>query len=295
MSVAVPRLRSLLFVPAQVERFVARAHERGADAVILDLEDAVPVDQKGAARATIAGSLAQLSRHGALAMVRVNHGLLDLARDLDAAVWPGLTALVLPKVESADWICEIADAVAGLERHRGLAQGAIRFILQIETPSALPRLDLIARAHPRVLAMTLGPEDFCAALGGRPGDDLLIGPNLAVLCAARSAGLVPLGFPGGIGDYSDLPAFRTMTQRARAMGFRGALVVHPNQVAILNETMMPSADELSWAQRVVAAGRTAEMEGRGAFEVDGRMADAPVVRRAAEIMAMAGVSGDFAQ
>ena len=184
MSAAPQRLRSLLFVPAHIDRFVARAHERSADAVVLDLEDAVPAAAKDTARAALADALGRVTQCGARAAVRVNHNLLDLARDLDAAVRPGLFALVLPKVESASWIVEIADAVAMLEAQRGMPAGRVRLLLQIETPSALPHLDAIARAHPRVLAMTLGPEDFCASLGGAPCDDLLLGPNLQVLCAA---------------------------------------------------------------------------------------------------------------
>lgn len=287
MSAAPQRLRSLLFVPAHVDRFVARAHERSADAVVLDLEDAVPAAAKGTARAALSEALGRVTQRGALAVVRVNHNLLDLARDLDAAVRPGLSALVLPKVESASWIVEIADAVAILEAQRGITAGRVRLILQIETPSALIHLDAIARAHPRVLAITLGPEDFCASLGGAPCDDLLLGPNLQVLCAARAAGIVPLGFIGSIGDYGDLDAFRATVRRARRMGFRGALVVHPNQVAILNEELTPSPDEQAWARRVMVADAIARREGRGAFEVDGRMVDAPVVRRAVEILAMA--------
>ena len=150
-----PRWRSLLFVPAHVERFVARAHERGADGVILDLEDAVPAEEKPTARAGLAGAAARVGRGGAAVLVRVNRGLRALALDLEAAVIPGVAALVLPKVESADWVREVADAVGELELERGLAPGAVRLVLQIETPAALPRLAEIAAADPRAAAMTL--------------------------------------------------------------------------------------------------------------------------------------------
>lgn len=286
-----PHWRSLMFVPAHVERFVAHAHERGADAIILDLEDAVPVSSKPAARNALPTALRSVAQHGATAMVRVNHGLLDLARDLDAAIRPGLGALVLPKVESADWVREIADAVFQLENERGLLPGHVRFIIQIETPAALDHLVAIAGAHPRVAAMTLGPEDFCAALGGQPCDELLLGPNLAVLCAARTVGIVPLGFVGSIGDYADLDAFAAMVRRARRMGFRPALVVHPNQVTVLARELAPTSEEVSWAQRVIAADATARANGQGTSAVDGHMVDAPVVRRAADIIAMNNVRG----
>ena len=287
MTIAQPRMprwRSLLFVPAHVERFVAGAHKRHADAVILDLEDSVPLAQKPGARTVLPHSITSVSQRGAAAMVRVNHSLRALAQDLEAAVVPGLAALVLPKVESVAFIREVADAVTELEIERSLSPGSVRFVLQIETPAALFGLLSIATAHPRVAAMTLGPEDLSAALGGTPEPDALLGPNLAVLYAARAAGLLPLGFVGSIATYSDLDAFRETVRQARRLGFRGAMVVHPAQIPILNEAFAPTAEELEWARRVVAACAEAGAQGRGAFELDGRMIDAPIVRRAEDIL-----------
>ena len=276
--------RSLLFVPAHVDRFIARAHERGADGVILDLEDAVPAAEKPGAREKLAASIASVGRNGTAALVRVNHGLRALARDLEAAVAPGLSALVLPKVEEAGFVREVAEALSELELERGLPPGGVRLVLQVETPGALFALPNIAAAHPRVAAMTLGPEDYSAAIGGVPEADTLFTPNYAVLCAARAAGIVPLGFVGSIGAFSDLEAFAETARRARRLGFRGALVVHPSQVGVLNEAFAPTAEEVDWARRVVAGDRAARAQGRGAFQLDGRMVDPPVVRRAEEIL-----------
>ncbi|HEY8613967.1 MAG TPA: CoA ester lyase, partial [Roseomonas sp.] len=248
---AAPRWRSLLFVPAHVERFIARAHERGADGVILDLEDAVPAAEKPAARAMLRASIDSITRNGTAAMVRVNHNLRYLGQDLEAAVLPGLAALVLPKVEDAGFVRDVADAVAELEAERGLPPGGIKLILQVETPGALFVLPAIAGAHPRVAAMTLGPEDYSAAIGGVPEPDTLFTPNYAVLCAARAAGILPLGFVGSIGAYSDIAAFAETARRARRLGFRGALIVHPSQVAPLNDAFAPTAEELDWARRVM--------------------------------------------
>ena len=285
---AAPRWRSLLFVPAHVPRFVEGAHKRGADGYILDLEDAVPAEGKQAARDALPHSIAAVSRDGAAAMVRVNHGLRMLARDVEAAIVPGLTALVVPKVENAGYVLELADAVAEIEAERGMRAGGVRFVLQVETPTAFPHLDAIAGAHPRIAAMMLGPEDYAAAMGGVPDPDTLLAPNFCVLRAARAAGIVPLGFIDSIGAYSDLDAFRETVARARRHGFRGALAVHPAQVQILNEGFGPTASEIDWARRVVAGDAAARAEGRGAFELDGRMVDPPVVRRAADILAAVG-------
>ncbi|MER8542957.1 CoA ester lyase [Mesorhizobium sp. M1334] len=284
---SVPRWRSLLFVPAHVPRFVETAHERGADGVILDLEDSVPQDQKAESRRQLSASVAKVGRMGASVLVRVNRGLRALAADLDAAVMAGVDALVLPKTDSAEWILEMANAVSELERERNLSLGRIRFLALIETPGALQRLAAIASAHPRMVAMALGPEDFSAAVGGAPEFDLLLTPNLSVLFAARAAGLLPLGFIGSIGEFSDTHKVREAAVHARRLGFSGALAIHPAQVAIFNEAFSPNAQELAWARRVVAAENNAATRGLSAFSLNGKMVDPPVVRRAHEILALA--------
>ncbi|MES0157036.1 CoA ester lyase [Mesorhizobium sp. M0018] len=286
-AMSVPRWRSLLFVPAHVPRFVEDAHERGADGVILDLEDSVPQDQKGGARRQLPEAVAKVARKGAAVLVRVNRGLRALAADLDAAVMAGVDALVLPKTDSAEWVLEIANAVSELERERNLPLGRIRFLAQIETPGALQNLAAIASAHPRMVAMALGPEDFTAAVGGAPEFDLLLTPNLSVLFAARAAGLLPLGFVGSIGEFSDTHKLCEAAAHARRLGFAGALAIHPTQVAIFNEAFSPSAGELEWARSVVAADNDAATRGLSAFSLNGKMVDPPVVRRAHEILALA--------
>ncbi len=282
------RWRSLLFVPSHVDRFVSRAHERGADGVILDLEDAVPPAEKPGARERLAASIASAGRNGAAVMVRANHGLRDLVRDLEAAVVPGLTAIVLPKVEEPGFVREVAAAIDELETERGIKAGTVRLVLQVETPAAMFALPAIAGAHPRVAAMTLGPEDYVAALGAVSEPEALFQPSYAVLLAARAAGILPLGFVGSLANTTDLAALASQAQQARRLGFRGAMIVHPAQVPILNEAFSPTAEEIAWAKRVVEADAKARAEGRGAFMVDGRMADPPVVRRAEDILARAG-------
>ncbi|WP_032918495.1 HpcH/HpaI aldolase/citrate lyase family protein [Mesorhizobium erdmanii] len=283
-----PRWRSLLFVPAHVSRFVENAHDRGADGIILDLEDSVPQDRKSEARLQLPESVTKVGRRGASVLVRVNRGMRALAADLDAAVMAGVDALLLPKVDSAEWVSEVANVVTELEQERNLALGSMRFLAQIETPGALQRLAAIASASPRMVAMALGPEDFSAAVGAAPEFDLLLAPNLAVLFAARAAGLLPLGFIGSIGEFSDTRKFRENAMHARRLGFAGALAIHPAQLAILNEAFSPGTEELDWACRVVAAQKDAARRGLCAFAIDGKMIDPPVVRRAHEILTLAG-------
>jgi citrate lyase subunit beta / citryl-CoA lyase len=155
----------------------------------------------------------------------------------------------------------------------------------VETASAFLRLGEIARAHPRVVAMTLGSEDFATAIGMVPEAENLFFPKQQMVIAARAAGIMPMGFVGSIADFRDLDAFRSTIRRSRRLGFVGAPCIHPSQVTILNQEFAPSADEIAHAERVVAAYEKATAEGVGAIQIDGRMIDVPIVERAQALLA----------
>jgi len=144
----------------------------------------------------------------------------------------------------------------------------------------------IAKADRRIVALTLGGEDFALAMGMLPTAEALMMPKQQLAIAARSAGILPLGFIGTVADYKDLDAFRATVRRSRRLGFRGASVIHPSQIAILNEEFAPSAEEVASARRIVAAYREAVAAGRGSIAVDGKMIDVPVVERANETLAI---------
>ncbi len=277
--------RSLLYVPANNRRFIDKAHTRGADAVILDLEDSVPAGERGKARAMLKESAAAVGQAGADVVVRVNRPDDEAARDLDAAVIPEIAALMLPKCDDAAHVRRLADKVAKLESARGMKNGAVRFVVMVESPKALFKADEIAAAHPRIAAAVLGGEDFAAAAGMDPDPETLYLPKLMVLFAARAAGVVPLGMIGTVADYQDLDAVRAVIRRSRKFGFEGASCIHPSVVPILNEEMAPSAAEVDLARRIVDAYREAEGRGRGAIAVDGKMVDVPVAERAEALLA----------
>jgi citrate lyase subunit beta/citryl-CoA lyase len=280
-------LRSLLFVPAADDRLFDSACTKGSDAVILDLEDGTHATRKAAAREGLQARYQRLETVGKAVAVRVNGDLLTLVQDLRAAVWPGLDLLVLPKVEHARDVQLIATAVATLEAERGLAPGHVRLLLQIESAVALPRLHDIAAAHPRVMGMMLGSEDFSLDLGGLPGEDLLLTPSLMVLHAARAAGIQPIGFVASIAALGDVDSFRRVLDRARALGFRGAVIVHPKFIEAVNDCYTPSAEQLAQAQAIVNAFDAADKQGLGAVRVGELMVDKPVYRRALGLLANA--------
>lgn len=274
--------RSMLFVPANNEKFVLKSHTRGADAIILDLEDSVPSDQKKVARKALRAAVSHLRSHNIDVLVRINVEE-DLAiLDLKTIIGLDVSAIIVAKADTAYQVSRISDHINRLENEKN-AVTSLTLIALIESVDALLHLDGIAHS-PRVSAMTLGPEDFCASAGMEPTADGLLFPNQQVLFSCRRAGITPMGFVGSIADYDDLDAFRAMARRASSLGFEGAFCIHPKQVAVLNEEFSLSPSVIKWAKNVVEAYEFAKVEGKGAFMVDGKMVDRPVIIRARRIL-----------
>jgi citrate lyase subunit beta / citryl-CoA lyase len=275
-----PVWRSMLFVPVTAQRFVDGAARRGADAIILDLEDAVAASEKARARTLVPEAARIVSRGGADVVVRINRPMRMTVRDLEAVIGPGVQAIAMPKAESAQHVQLVAEIIDELEAERGMPPGATKMLAMVETASAFFNIAEIARAHPRLVALTLGAEDFATSAGILPEAEPLTMPKQMAVFAARAAGIMPMGFIGSIAEFHDLDAFRETIRRSRRFGFIGASVIHPSQVPILNEEFRPSAAEVEHASRVVAAYDKALAEGVGAVTVDGKMIDVPVVDRA---------------
>jgi citrate lyase subunit beta/citryl-CoA lyase len=285
MTGPLPVWRSMMFVPVNVDKFVEGAHARGADVIILDLEDSILPKDKEHARTLVAAAAPRVARGGADVLVRINRPWRLCLRDLEALVSPQVCGVMLPKAESADHVRLVAEVLDELEAERGTAQGHTRIIPMIETADAFFRMREIAGAHPRVVALTLGSEDFALSAGMVPEAEGLLYPKQQVVFAARAAGVLPLGFVGTVADYKDLDAFRATVRRSRRLGFTGASVIHPSQIAILNEEFRPSREEVEKARRVVAAFESAAGGNKGAIEVDGKMVDLPIVERARHTLA----------
>jgi citrate lyase subunit beta/citryl-CoA lyase len=282
-----PAWRSLLYVPVTRQDFVAKAHTRGADAIQLDLEDAVAPAEKAAAREALPAAVETVTAHGVDVVVRINRPWRLAVRDLEAAVRPGVRALALPKVPNADHVRACAEIVAELEAERGMPARSVGFIAMVETAGALLDMRAIAAAHPRVLALTLGAEDFATDIGIAPEPDLLAAPKQAVVLAARAAGVLPLGLVGTVAHYADTDAFAATVERSRRIGFVGASAIHPSQVPLLNAGFTPPAEAVAHAERLVAAYEDAHARGLGAIEFEGSMIDEPVAERARNLLAAA--------
>jgi citrate lyase subunit beta / citryl-CoA lyase len=280
-----PVWRSILYVPGNVPKFINKAHERGADCVLVDLEDSVQPAQKPEARAMLAETMSKVARGGADVAVRINRPMRLAVADIEAAVRLGLSALFVTKTESVQHLRLLDEMVTELEKERGLPPGGIGFGAMIEHPRALAELNDIAERAPRVIAMMLGGEDFALETGSIPSDESLELPKRLVAFAAQAHGVAMIGILGTVADYSDPAAYKKSAERARRFGFSGGTCVHPGLVQALNEAFTPSADEVAHARKLIAADEKAAAEGRGSFTVDGKMIDIPVIDRARRLIA----------
>jgi citrate lyase subunit beta/citryl-CoA lyase len=285
-SLQQPIWRSLLYVPVNVDRFISKATDRGADGLIIDLEDSIPPDEKEDARGKLADVINYLATpHRCDILVRINQPLELAVRDIEAAVLPQVAGFVIAKVQGPQHLRLLDELVSRLEASRALPPGGIRFLGSIEEPGPLFEAREIARSTPRLVGLSLGTEDYATATGGEPSEDVMLVPKQQVLQAASAAGKMAFGTMGSVAGFSDLEAYSRGARRAASFGFSGSPCIHPSQVPILNKAFSPSPDEISHAERMVKLDRESANQGRGSFAIDGMMIDIPVVQRAEATLA----------
>ena len=282
-----PQWRSLLFIPVTAQRFVDKAHTRSADAIILDLEDAIAPDEKDAARAALPAAARTIAAAGCDVCVRINRELELAVPDIAASVMPEVAALMLPKIMGPEHVKLLSEVVASREVLLGMEPGHTRFIALVETPQALTHLNSIATADPRMLALGVGNEDLSTDLDAVPGSDTLYPFAMLAVAAARAAGIEPFGTIGPFADFTDLDAYREGLRRSRALGFSSTACIHPSQVAIINEEYGVSDAKLDHARRLIEAFEQALANGQGAVAFEGAMVDLPVAQRARALLARA--------
>lgn len=269
--------RSYLFVPANSERLIDRAHERGADVLILDLEDSVPMAEKPQARASIGQAIAKLNHRGCKVLVRLNADLCEMAHDIAAIQGTAVQGLMIPKARSAGQIAWIVDALTMREMQH------LDLVALIETPDAVLAAQQIAGAI-GIDALAFGPEDFSKSCGHTPTPDALLTPAQQIVWAARSHGKRAIVFPDSIAVVKDEARFAASARRAKEIGSDGILCVHPKQIALVAQAFTATQAEIDTAKRIVAAFDSATAEGKGAILLDGDMIDLPVVDRARAIL-----------
>ena len=279
--------RTFLFAPGNHARRAEKALTLAADAVILDLEDAVAVSEKVAARPAVVAALGQPRR--CRGYVRVNAMGTEWGyADIVAAVAPGVDGIVLPKLESVDEIKAADWLVGALERERGLAPGTIDLLPIIETAAGWMRLEAIARAGTRVRRVAFGAGDFTLDLGitWSRSEGELLSFRSAFVAASRAAGLeAPIDTVWV--DLRDADGFEQSAAAGRALGFGGKLCIHPDQVPVANRVFGPGAEAVAQARRVVAAFAEAEARGLASIQLEGKFIDYPIVHAARRTVAQA--------
>ncbi len=273
-------LRSLLFIPALSTDKLAKAHDRGADALIIELEDAVPAERKAEARPMAVAAVKLLAGRGVPILLRVNNPAVMWRQDIAGMPEGLLEAVMLPKVESRDEVEALAQALA-----RQFAQPP-GIVALIENPRGVLAASDIAQ-HPAVVALGFGAEDYAAAIGVAPTPTAVAGPAQHVVTCAHAWGRQCVGLAASIGDVADIETFASAVLTARAMGFTGSVCIHPRQVDIVNRGFGPTFEELAWAERLIKANDAMRAVGTGAFLFEGRLIDGPIVERARGWLAVA--------
>jgi citrate lyase subunit beta/citryl-CoA lyase len=287
--------RSLLAVPATRRKMAEKALASAADAVFLDLEDAVAPESKPAARGDVVGALQELDWRGRPTVFRAN--ALDTPyfyRDLIEVVeqaGDSLDAVMIPKVNRPEDLHLVSTLLSQLELAMDLEKGRIEVEAQIESAEGLANVDSIARATGRLTALHFGPGDFAASVSMPQAsigvmdewDEAYPGHRFhyamqRIVVAARAAGLRVLDGP--VADYGDEEGLCRSCLIARSLGFDGKWCIHPAQIAVVNEAFSPTEKEVDWAKKVVAAYDEANAEGSGSVSVDGQMVDAASIKLA---------------
>ena len=284
--------RSALYVPGHIPDWMPEATRSGADLLILDLEDSVPVTEKARARALVRESLEALAAEGQDRSVRINGLETRLALDdLEAIVCPALQSVRLPKIESADNLRELDALLTHLEMRAGMERGSVSTPLDLEAAGAMRNTYDILRASPRATSLLLGcgpGGDAARAVGyqwTRDGTETHYLRSRAVL-DARAAG-IEYPMVTSWWDIPDLDGLRVDAALNRRFGFRGMAVMHPSHVPIVNEAFTPNEAELAHARGLVAAMEAAEREGSAAVTYEGLMVDYAMVATARELLAIA--------
>jgi citrate lyase subunit beta/citryl-CoA lyase len=281
--------RSRLYVPGSEPKYFVNAALHGADAIILDLEDSVHASEKDAARLLVRNALRAVDFLQCERMVRINQLPLGL-EDLDEIVPESPDLILIPKVESPSQIVEATARMAQVKADYGVTR-PIWLMPILESALGIENAFTIARASDRIVALTIGLEDYTADLGvvkTATGAESLYARQ-RVVNAAHAAGVQAID--SVFGDVGDMDGLRTWALNSRALGFEGMGCVHPLQIAVIHESFAPTMTEIQRARKIVAAYHEAQQKGLGVVSLGSKMIDPPVVQRALKLMVRAQAMG----
>jgi len=279
-------IRSWLIAPANVQRRASKALRCGADAAVLDLEDAVANSEKEAARLDAVARLQEA--HRAFGYVRVNSHGEGCSEDLKVIVGPWLDGILLPKVQSSATLHAVDAELSELERQRGMERGSIDLVPIIESCAGLARVLEIAEATPRVSRLAFGAGDFALDLGieWTRDEEELEQPRFQIAVASRAAGLAAPIDTVFIG-LADVEGLTASVQRGARWGFGSKSCIHPDQLNAIHRGFAPDSQAVAQARRIVEAFEQAERAGNAAIRLDGKLVDYAIAKQASDLLRLA--------
>ena len=288
-------IRTALFVPGNRPDRIVKAFGTGADVVIIDLEDAVPLSEKESSRPNVREKVAEFADR--MILVRTNAlGSAFVDGDLDEAIVEGVNGIILPKVERADDITKINELLIEVEKNRSLPEGSIRVFPLIESAAGVQHIyDIVStKTKPeRIYTVMFGAADYTLDMGIEMtmGGNELFYARSRIAIACRAAGIAPPVDTPFMIDLKNTEALIPDARRAKELGFQGKLVIHPNQVGPCNKIFSPLPEEIKKAEKIVEAFEEAEAAGMAAIQLEGKFIDYPVVKRSKDILALAAAIG----
>ncbi len=284
--------RALLYMPGDDRRKIEKATTLGVDCICMDIEDGVAITRKAEARAVIAQAMKDLDFGNSERCIRINSFGSGFEKfDLAAAVATDPDTIVLPKVETAEQVRSISEYIETYERSSEMNVGSIRLLVGVETAKGVLNLKEIAEADRRLEAIIFGAEDFAASVGAtrtKEATEVLYARSAVVTaCAANDLQAIDMVFI----DFRDVEGLRLEAEQGARLGFSGKQIIHPNQVAPVQGAFTPSEEAIEYAQRVVKAFAASQEEGKGAFALDGKMIDMPLLKNAQKVLDRAKAAG----
>ncbi len=284
--------RALLYMPGDDRRKIEKATTLGVDCICMDMEDGVAVARKSEARAIIAEAMKELNFGRSERCIRINSVGSGLeAYDLVAALATNPDTIVVPKVEFADQVKWVSDHIESYELSSGQKVGRVRLLVGVETAKGIMNLRKIAEADRRLEAIIFGAEDYAASIGARRTKEatevLYARQAVVTACVANDLQAIDMVYI----DFRDLEGLRLEAEQGAGWGFNGKQVIHPSQVPIVQQAFTPSEEEISYAKRVVETFEASQREGRGAYALDGKMIDMPLLKNARKVLDRAQAAG----
>jgi citrate lyase beta subunit len=282
-----------MYVPGSDWAKLEKAAGLALDCACLDLEDGVAPERKEEARTNVVRALGELDFGDTERLVRINEaGSGPADADLDAILPARPDGIVLPKVSNPDQVRAVSQKIAVAEQAQNLPLDSIALLVQIESALGLVNLKEIAGADERLDALIFGAEDYAADLGARRSTEAMEVFTARSLVAAHAAAFGLAAIDMIWVDFKDEAGLERLAGQGADLGYSGIQIIHPDQIESAQRTFTPNEAEVAAAQRVVGAYEASLVEGRGAFALDGKMVDMPMVKAAQQVLARAGSLGD---